>query len=888
MMEESAQVVDEHEITILSVDDDPDIRELVTLMLGERGYTVIQAENAYDALDLVRTAAPDLILLDVMMPEVDGYGFCESLQEAELAEATPIIFMTALSDERDKARAFQCGAVDYIVKPIVRDELVRKVEERLAIASGWCHIEEEACSVSEREPADDFAAFRRRLARIAGHDEVALSAIAAMHPDDIYGSARAIGLTAEEMAVAVADQLALEFIPVLDATSVVAGTLPVAFCRKNLIVPVDRGGSIVYVLANPFNWDLLDAVMRHADQGNGARVAVAPPEAVRALFRYGGLDAHKQEAEPAKESRPDTDGFMEESEPTAGDMESRPIVFIANSLILSAVREHASDIHIEPKESSCHIRFRIDGDMRDMMTVKRQTAHMLISRFKAIGGLDIAERRRPQDGMVETTVGGKRLKMRLATTSGPYGESMVIRVLDTSTKPRTLVELGMTEEQSTKLYGYADRAHGMILVVGPTGSGKTTTLYSVLTSIDAERRSLMSVEDPVEYVIARANQQQVNEKAGVTFENLLKSSVRQDPDVLYLGEIRDQFSARTALDFASTGHLTVTTLHTSNATTAIFRLERLGIERGMMADSVLCIVAQRLLKRLCPICRDVAPITAEERAMLAPFTDDIPEQVAHAVGCPECHEGFKGRIGVQEILDFDRDVAEWIRSGVAVADIRQRLRDRGSYLLLDSAIDKVRSLDFTVHDVYERVLVEEEHAPEKAPEREELPSEVVPAAPPAARPSFPQPWGGSGDGEELIGASASGDDVLIGVAEAPHRQRVLIADDDPPTRDLLARVLTDADYEVSLAPDGQTALDRIAEQSFDLIMADINMPGVNGLVMLDRMMQAGVTTPIMMLTGVEDGEAEATCLRLGAADYVRKPVRRDVLLLRVRRVLERR
>ncbi|PKQ37907.1 MAG: hypothetical protein CVT59_04785 [Actinobacteria bacterium HGW-Actinobacteria-1] len=883
-MEGPAKVVDEPEVTILSVDDDPDIRELVALMLGERGYTVIQAENAYEALDLVRTETPDLILLDVMMPEVDGYGFCESLQAADLAESTPIIFMTALSDERDKARAFQCGAVDYIVKPIVRDELVRKVEERLDVARSWCDIEEEACTVSEREPADDFAAFRRRLARIAGGDEASLSAIAAMHPDDIYASARAIGLTPEEMAVAVAEQLDLEYLPVLDATSVVAGTLPVAFCRKNLIVPVDRDGAVAYVLANPFNWDLLDAVMRHASVGDGARVAVAPPEAIRALFRYGGLDAHKQELEAAEEPRLESVGFMEESEPTASDIESRPIVFIANSLILSAVREHASDIHIEPKESSCHIRFRIDGDMRDMMTVKRQTAHMLISRFKAIGGLDIAERRRPQDGMVETTVVGKRLKMRLATTSGPYGESMVIRILDTSTKPKTLVELGMTEEQAGRLYGYADRAHGMILVVGPTGSGKTTTLYSVLTSIDAERRSLMSVEDPVEYVIARANQQQVNEKAGVTFENLLKSSVRQDPDVLYLGEIRDQFSARTALDFASTGHLTVTTLHTSNATTAIFRLERLGIERGMMADSVLCIVAQRLLKRLCPVCREVAPITAEERAMLEPFTDDIPEEVAHAVGCPECHEGFKGRIGVQEILDFDRDVAEWIRSGVAVAEIRQRLRDRGTYLLLDSAIDKIRTLDFTVQDVYERVLVEEERAPEaKAPVHEEL----LPGTAPARRPSFPQPWGGSG-GSELIGTAASGDDALVGVAEAPHRQRVLIADDDPPTRDLLASVLAGADYEVSLAPDGQTALDRIAEQSFDLIMADINMPGVNGLVMLDRMMQAGVTTPIMMLTGVEDGEAEATCLRMGAVDYVRKPVRRDVLLLRVRRVLERR
>ncbi|PKQ20501.1 MAG: hypothetical protein CVT66_05025 [Actinobacteria bacterium HGW-Actinobacteria-6] len=875
---------DSQNTTVLSVDDDPDIRELVALLLEGHGYRVLQAENAFDALDLVRTEHPDLILLDVMMPEVDGYGFCEALQDIELAQSTPIIFMSALSEEHDRARAFQCGAVDYIVKPINRDELVSKVEERLGTARAWADIEADVLSGPESNSADDFPSFRRALTRIGADSDEVRSAITAMRPDDIYASVHALGLTPEELAAAVAEHLELEFIPYLDATKVVAGTLPVAFCRKNLIVPIERSGSVTYVMANPFDWEVLDAVLRHASAEDGAGVAVAPPEAIQSLFRYGGMQTPQEEQIGEEAAGTLTEGFMEEAGGLSDNTESRPIVFIANSLILSAVREHASDIHIEPKEASCHIRFRIDGDMRDMMTVKRQTSHMLISRFKAIGGLDIAEKRRPQDGMVETTVGGKKLKMRLATSSGPYGESMVIRVLDASARPKTLVELGMTEEQSERLYEYADRAHGMILVVGPTGSGKTTTLYSVLTSIDADRRSLMSVEDPVEYVIARANQQQVNDKAGVTFESLLKSSVRQDPDVLYLGEIRDLFSARTALDFASTGHLTMSTLHTSNATTAIFRLERLGIERSMMADSVLCIVAQRLLKRLCPVCREVAPISAEEREMLAPFTDDIPEEVAHAVGCPACHEGFRGRVGVQEILDFDRDVTDWIRSGVPVAVIRKRLRERGSYLLLDSAIDKVRSLDFTVRDVYERVLVEEEPAPEAKTATQET---AFQEREPMRAPSFPQPWGGSGGGD-LIGVPASGGDALIGVAEASHKQRVLVADDDPPTRDMLAAVLTDADYEVSLASDGQKALDRIASQTFDLIIADINMPGVNGLVMLERMMQDGVTTPIIMLTGIEDGEAEATCLRLGAADYMRKPVRRDVLLLRVRRVLEKR
>lgn len=885
------------DITILSVDDDPDIRDLVSLLLGERGYRVLTAASAPEAFEILAEGLPDLILLDVMMPVVDGYMFCEAMQEANIAPLTPVIFMTALSDAEDRARAFSCGAVDYIVKPIVHDDLIAKVEEHLNTASAWCDIDDDESCRHEDVVVDDFLTFRESIAVRFEIGSTQREAIERMRPDDVYHVTRSVGIPSEETAAAIAAHLSLEFVSLIDVSTVALGALPVAFCRNNLVVPITKPQSVLYVFANPFNWEIVDIVQRHALSGSTIALAVGDPETIRALFRQGGFDAAPADTPAeAPETLAEQQSIALDSTVSAEDMESRPIVFIANSLIASAVRERASDIHIEPKETNCHVRFRIDGDMRDMMTLKRQTAHMLVSRLKAIGGLDIAEHRRPQDGTVETVVGGKRIKLRLATTSGPYGESMVVRLLDTSTTPSTLQELGMTGDQAKRLYGYADRAHGMIIVVGPTGSGKTTTLYSVLTSIDADRRSLMSVEDPVEYVIPRANQQQVNEKAGVTFENLLKSSVRQDPDVLYLGEIRDQFSARTGLDFASTGHLTVTTLHTSNATTAIFRLERLGIERGMMADAILCIVAQRLLKRLCPDCRRVEPITPEEEAMLEQFTDELPREVAHPVGCPKCRQGYRGRVGVQEVLDFDRDVANWIREGVAVSEIRRRVRARGSYLLTDSVIDKIRSFDVPVLDAYERVLVEEEPPSDadtpvpiqswrtggKADDAATA-SDTIGAT---AGPAFPRPWGAPGESD--TGGTAGSDGMLIGVAEAPHRSRVLIADDDPPTRDLLASVLRDADYDVALAADGESALARVHEQPFDIILSDINMPGINGLEMLDRLLKEGVTTPVIMLTGVYDGEAEASALRLGAVDFVRKPVRKDVLLLRVRRILEHR
>ncbi len=360
---------------------------------------------------------------------------------------------------------------------------------------------------------------------------------------------------------------------------------------------------------------------------------------------------------------------------TQDQVEKYPVMHIANNILYSAVEERASDIHIEPKEENTLVRFRIDGDMRDMFKLKKKTGDMLISRFKAMGGLDIADRRKPQDGGLEAIISERNFKMRLATTSTPDGESLVIRMLEPSVKPAPLTELGMTPEQTGLMKDLASRSQGVVLMVGPTGSGKTTTIYSFLSQIDTKSRSLITVEDPVEYRIPYANQQQVNEKAGVTFEALLKSAVRQDPDIMFLGEIRDPYSAKMALDFASSGHLTISTIHSSNAISAVFRLERLAVGRDTIADAVLAIVAQRLIKKLCPYCKKVIPATAKEQEQLAPFLNVQVEQVAHPVGCDKCGQtGYYGREGIYEVLYFDAEIAERVRSGRPLEEIRNFVR----------------------------------------------------------------------------------------------------------------------------------------------------------------------------------------------------------------------
>jgi type IV pilus assembly protein PilB len=367
--------------------------------------------------------------------------------------------------------------------------------------------------------------------------------------------------------------------------------------------------------------------------------------------------------------------------------------------------------------------------------------------------------------------------------------------------------------------------------------------------VDTKTRSLISVEDPVEYRIPEANQQQVNEKAGVTFDALLKSSVRQDPDILYLGEIRDPFSARISVDFASTGHMTISTLHTNNATTAIFRLERLGVSREVMSEGLLGIIAQRLLKKLCPHCKRVAPITAREAEMLRPFLDEPPAYVAHPVGCPKCREGYFGREGVYEIIAFDADLLERIRTGVPISELREFIHRRGDYLISHHAAQKVKDLVFPVKDVYDKILVEEIQL---SPKEEEIKAEQ------------------KGETPQKTGAP-----------------RILVVEDDEDNQLLISRILTAQGYDVSVAGDGIDALMALGTKEFDLILSDINMPNLDGFKLLEIMNQKGIQAPLMFLTARADEEDEVKGLELGALDYLKKPIKKDALLMRVKRALVR-
>ncbi|MHB1193639.1 MAG: ATPase, T2SS/T4P/T4SS family [Longimicrobiales bacterium] len=673
------------------------------------------------------------------------------------------------------------------------------------------------------------------------------------------------------------------------------GIFPRRFCYSRLVLPVrSRGGRPGIIVSNPFDWSLWDALEHTPYKGSELDVFIAAPDAIRKVFDYG-----------------DAAGGAVIEEPRDLD-EDHPVARLAMALLNTAVVERASDIHIEPKPGKALIRGRIDGEMTDLEEIDATTCVMLISRFKALAGMDISERRKPQDGGMEVKVQGRPFKLRLATSSTPHGQSMVIRLLEPTAEPKSLEELGMTAEQARTLRDLASRNQGLILLVGPTGSGKSTTIYSLLSHLDTRKRSLMSVEDPVEYRIAFANQQQVNVGAGVTFESLLKSAVRQDPDILLLGEMRDLFSAKASMDFASSGHLTITSMHSSNSTTAIFRLERLGVSRSDMSEALIGIVAQKLVKRLCDACKVVRDITPEEAEFLAPYTDDVPTRVADPGGCDACRNtGYHGREGVYEVLRFDAALAEEVRSGVPVSEIRRFARSRGDFFISDHGVEKIRSLLVPVRMIYEKILVEESVALREAddvlPAAAEVPpaaAEVLPAAaevppaaaevppaaaevPPAAA-EIPRPAPGEAPTPRSPAApppvgsrtpDPGADAITQGAA------RILVAEDDPDTRTLLARLLENAGFEVLLAEDGVDALLKLGRSPIDLILSDINMPNLDGLKLLEIVNQHGSNAPVVFLSAESDPEVELQGLQMGAADFIRKPIQKEVLLHRVRRVL---
>jgi general secretion pathway protein E len=375
-----------------------------------------------------------------------------------------------------------------------------------------------------------------------------------------------------------------------------------------------------------------------------------------------------------------------------------PIIRFLNALLTQALREQASDIHIEAFEGRSVVRFRVDGTLREILEPPRVLHSALVSRVKVMAELDIAEKRLPQDGRITLRIGGRPVDVRVSTLPTGHGERVVLRLLDKQAGVLDFARLGMSEPTRAQMDRLIHEAHGIVLVTGPTGSGKTTTLYAALSRLDASRLNIMTVEDPIEYDLDGIGQTQVNAGIDMTFARALRAILRQDPDVVMIGEIRDLETARIAVQASLTGHLVLATLHTNDAAGAITRLIDMGIEPFLLASSVIGVLAQRLVRRLCPDCKRPVLPTDAERAALPSALRQRP--IYQPVGCPSCKGvGYRGRTGIYELLTMDRQCARLVHDGAREQLVRAHAARRGTVSLRDDGMRWIAAGETTLEEV---------------------------------------------------------------------------------------------------------------------------------------------------------------------------------------------
>lgn len=380
-------------------------------------------------------------------------------------------------------------------------------------------------------------------------------------------------------------------------------------------------------------------------------------------------------------------------------VEGSPVINLVNLVILTAMRDGASDIHIEPDRKSTHIRYRVDGQLRELFKPPRGMHAAIVSRVKVIGRMDIAEKRLPQEGRVHLAADGREIDLRVSSMPTVLGEKIVIRILDKSNLSFELEDLGLAGDDLAGVHDMLRTPYGLILVTGPTGSGKTTTLYSALELLNDTTKNIVTVEDPVEYQLSMITQIQVNEAVGLTFSRALRSILRQDPDVVMIGEMRDLETARVAVQAALTGHLVLSTLHTNDCPGAISRLLDMGIEPFLIASSVVGVIAQRLPRKICTACKTSYYPSPELLALIG-WQHRTNELFQKGEGCRECHmTGFRGRVGIYEVLPLRGDVRAMIQKGAPESDIRRLLSNSGWKTLRDKALKTVEIGESSIEEI---------------------------------------------------------------------------------------------------------------------------------------------------------------------------------------------
>ncbi len=699
--------------------------------------------------------------------------------------------------------------------------------------------------------------------------------------------------------------------------------------RRHTCLPLKvEGKSLVLAMANPSDYDIIKDVQ--FTSGLTVRPAVATrTEILDGIEQHYATEDRLQEF-LANVSEPTDFSILpeEKEEVDLKRMDSRsaaelpPVVKMCNLIIHDAVKAQASDIHVEPRLNGMHVRLRVDGVLRDHTQVPKWLHNAVVSRLKILANLDIAERRLPQDGRIKVQFQNKSLDIRISTLPTHFGEKVVMRVLGSTNIP-SFREMGFSDTDCSTLENALKQPEGMTLVTGPTGSGKTTTLYSMVTKRKSPEINITTVEDPIEYQLPGVNQVQVNVKTGLTFANCLRSILRQDPDVILVGEIRDLETAEIAIRSAMTGHLVLSTLHTNSSLATIGRLLELGIDPFLIISSVNLIIAQRLVRRICLSCKE--PTTPSSGLLEQLRMKGQGMVFYHGCGCSACGQtGYSGRIGIYELLRMTPRLKELILRKASEAELHKTAGLAGTRFLLEDAIEKVRQGLTTVEEVLRVIQLQEEestrcpncnsfihldfstcpyclyslkHLCESCGQELKLEWRICPYcnAQSAQRP------GAEGTQKALPGSRAM-EAPAVGPAQTPTREgpvlppaaekpRILVVDDDEGTKRVIQKALSHLPLEIEVltASDGVEALAAIEQQQPNLVMLDVMMPRMDGFTVCQRLREDIRTAfvPIMMLTANADEANRTKGYLVGTDDFVNKPFSVPELNARVMRLLRR-
>ncbi|MDD2541836.1 MAG: ATPase, T2SS/T4P/T4SS family [Desulfuromonadaceae bacterium] len=713
------------DFTLLFVDDEENVLSALTRIFMEENYTILTATSAARALEIMDARPVQLIVSDHRMPGMTGAEMLKRIKESW--PETIRIMLTGYADVNSIMGAVKDGAVyKFITKPWNDEDL--RLTVSLALQQ-YVLIQEnrQLKEVAKHQQATItryaglFDESRGMLADIlvkngALSKDAVTSARKQRERDEFLGDALVrLGYITENILVrALQKNLGIDFIDLRETeiNPSAAGIIPMDICRRHRIIPVRmEAGQLILAMADPSDLMLCDNITRVTGLKVVPYIAVLSQIAV-ALERVAGQRGSEAEIEDALDIEPldEIDIVIEDEEKEAsveeliGSSKVPPVIRIVNSIISEGIRHRASDIHIEPKTKYTVIRFRIDGMLHSKIKIPADLHPAVISRLKILSKMDISERRRSQDGRITVKAGARIVDMRVSSLPTLNGEKIVMRILDKGAAIKSLNDLGVLPDDLKKITVLSKKPQGVVIATGPTGSGKTTMLYSLLSSMMNSSRNFETIEEPVEYYLEEANQVSIHEKIGLTFAQVLRSTLRQDPDVILVGEIRDHDTADVAFKAALTGHMVLFTLHTNSAIGSITRLIDMGIKPYIIASALEGIIAQRLVRKVCKNCATLVPPDKDLLEILRAPAGFFTGDVSVGSGCDACNKsGYQGRIGVYEVFIMNEDFRQIIGNVYKESEVLELARASGMRTLLEDALEKVR-LGWTTLEEVLRVI----------------------------------------------------------------------------------------------------------------------------------------------------------------------------------------